>query len=182
MKKLVASAAALAALSAAPARAQDRPVEVEIAPLVGAYLPILDQRGTLDDAMLVGLTGRFDLHRNAAVVLSAAWSPTQSAGATLDLFQWDIGMQGQLPCAVGLSWTLKPFAGVGIGTRTYTFRDLDVNRQTDFAFYSSLGASLRHDRLVFGLTARHGLTAFGPGGDTGARGDVSVFGSVGFTL
>jgi hypothetical protein len=182
MKKLVTTLAALAALSAAPARAQDRSVEVEIAPLVGAYLPILDQRSTLADAMLVGLAGTFDLTRNAALVLSAAWSPTQSAGATLDLFQWDIGMQGQLPVAVARSWTLKPFAGVGIGTRTYSFRDRDVNRQTDFAFYSSLGASLRHDRLVLGLTARHGLTAFGPAGDSGARGDVSLFGSVGFML
>jgi hypothetical protein len=53
--------------------------------------------------------------------------------------------------------------------------DLDLDAQTDFAFYSALGADLRNGRFGLGLTARHQLTAFSPVGDSDARGDLALF-------
>ncbi|MFO0581710.1 MAG: outer membrane beta-barrel protein [Anaeromyxobacter sp.] len=180
MKKILAVAAALAALSATPARAEEPAARVEVAPLVGAYIPILDQRSSLDRALLAGLVGTYDFHPNVAFVGSVAWAGTKSAGEALDLFQWDIGLQGQVPYALTASWTLKPFVGVGVGTRTYDFRHAGLETQTDFHFYSAAGASLRRGALDVGLTLRHELTSGGPYGESETRGNLAPFASVAY--
>jgi hypothetical protein len=182
MKKVLVTLAALAAVAAGPVRAGEPTARLEVAPLVGAFVPVGDQKGVLESAVLTGVLGTYDFHRNVAFVASLAWSPTQSAGAAVDLFQWDIGMQAQAPLALSPGWTLKPFAGVGIGTRTYSYRELDFDQQSDFVFYSALGADLRYRKLALGFTARHQLTAFGPAGDSGARGDLALYGSVGLSF
>ena len=180
MKKTLALLSALAALAAAPARAEEPAARLEVAPLVGAFMPILDQRDTLGDALLVGLVGTYDFHPNVAFAASVAWAAPEAAGRTVDLFQWDIGLQGQLPYALSGSWTLKPFVGVGVGTRTYDFRTAAIETETDFHFYSALGASLRRGGLDVALTLRHELTTGGPQGDSGTRGNLAPFASVGY--
>ena len=177
MKKPIALAAVLAALAAAPARAEEPSRSLDVTPMVGAFLPILDQRDVFSNTLLLGLRGTYDFHPNVAFVATVAWARPEAAGEKVDLFQWDVGLQGQAPFALSSRWSLEPFAGVGIGTRTYSFVDLDLETQTDFAFYAAAGADLRRDRLALGLSARHQLTAFSPVGDSDARGDLAVFAS-----
>jgi hypothetical protein len=180
MKKSLALLTALAALAATPARAEEPAARLEVSPLVGAYMPILGQRDTLGDALLVGLAGTYDFHPNVAFVGALAWAAPKAAGQTVDLFQWDIGLQGQLPYALSASWTLKPFVGVGIGPRTYDFRSAAIETETDFHFYSAVGASLRRGGLDLAFTLRHELTTGGPLGDSGTRGNLAPFASVGY--
>jgi hypothetical protein len=188
MKKLSVIVAAFAALAATQARAEEAPRKFAIAPFVGAYVPTGDQRDVLDDALLVGVTASYDLHPNLAVLGSFGWAPTQAqaqglaAGEDLDLFQYDLGVQGQYPIALSGGWTAKPFVGVGVGARTYSFRDLDVDAETDFAGYVALGGSLQYQAIEVSLTARDYLSAFdGLAGeaDSSTSNDLSMFASVG---
>jgi len=182
MKKHLAVLAAVAALTASPARSQEPDRRLELSPMVGAFVPILDQRDVFSDALLLGLRGTYDFHPNVALVATVSWARPESGGEGVDLFQWDVGVQGQAPLALSGTWTLKPFVGVGIGTRTYAYVDLDLDAQTDFAFYSALGADLRTGRFGLGLTARHQLTAFSPVGDSDARGDLALFATASMRL
>lgn len=182
MRKLSVVAAVLA-LAATTARAGEPVRRWSIAPLVGAYVPTGDQRNLLDDALLTGVTLSHDVRTNLAVVGSFSWTPAQTLrDDDLDLFQYDLGVQGQYPIALAPDLTLKPFVGVGLGARTYDYRDLDVDAETDFAGYASAGAGLEYQTLELRLTARDYLSAFDGvaiEGDSTARNDLALFASMG---
>jgi hypothetical protein len=178
MKKPLALVAVLSALAIPAARAEERPRPFELTPFAGVLVPVAAQRSDLTSAPVLGLRGTYDLHRNLAMVLTGAWARPESGAQKVDLFQWDVGLQGQAPVALSGAWSLEPFAGVGVGTRSYTRVNDGADSQTDFLFYSALGADLRRGRFAVGATARHQLTAFTPAGDSGARGDVALLGGV----
>ncbi|WP_242342140.1 outer membrane beta-barrel protein [Anaeromyxobacter terrae] len=183
MKKLFVITAVVIGLASTSARAEEPSRRLSVAPFVGAFVGTGDQRDLLDDSVLTGLTATYELHRYVAVVGAFGWSPTQvkGLGEDLDLFQYDLGLQGQYPVALADGWTLKPFLGVGAGARTYNFRDLDVDAETDFAGYVSAGANVERGMLAVGLTARDYVTAYdGLAGeaDSTARNDLGLFGSV----
>lgn len=187
MKKLTVIVAAVAALASTTARAEEPARRFSIAPLVGAYVPTGDHRDLLEDSVLTGLTLSYDVHPNVAVVGAFSWAPTKTRGVLgsqdLDLLHYDLGAQGQLPILLAQGWTLKPFVGVGVGGRTYEYRNVSAGGQTDLAGYVSAGAGLEYQALELRLTARDYLTAFdGLGGvdvSSTARNDLSLFGSVG---
>ncbi len=182
MKPSLIVAGALA-LAATAARAEDPVRRWSIAPLVGAYVATGDQRNLLDDSLLSGVTLSYDLHRHLAAVGSFSWTPAQNLrGDDLDLLQYDLGVQGQYPIALAPSLTLTPFVGVGLGARTYDYRDLRVDAETDPAGYASAGAGLEYQTLELRLTARDYVSAFdgvGVEGDSTARNDLALFASVG---
>jgi hypothetical protein len=187
MKKLTVIVAAVAALAAPAARAEEPAHKFSIAPLVGAYVPTGDHRDLFEDSVLTGLTLSYDVHPNVAVVGAFTWAPTKTKGVLgeqdLDLFQYDLGVQGQAPILLVPGWTLKPFVGVGVGGRTYDYRNVSTGSQTDFAGYVSAGAGLEYRAVELRVTARDYLTAFDGLGayevSSTARNDLSLFGSVG---
>lgn len=184
MKKLMIVAAAILGI-AGNAQAQDTTRKLEISPYAGAYLGLGDQRDTLEDAFLAGLRLKYDFHPYVALTGSFAWSPTEAkqfANEKLDVYQYDLGVQGQYPIALTADWTLKPFVGVGVGARTYDFRDLNADAETDFVWYSELGAGIERGPLAFAVTARDTMSAYdGLAGeqDSTTRIDLQLFGSVG---
>jgi hypothetical protein len=183
---LIVFAAAVAGLTSPVARAQEQTRPFDVEPFVGAYVPTGDQRDLLDDAVAVGLTASYDVHRHVAILGSFSWAPTKVKGLAtdddLDLFQYDVGVEGHYPFALGGGWAVRPFLGLGAGARTYSFRDLDVDAETDFAGYVSAGISAQRGPLSVRLIARDYVTAFdglAGGGDDEARNDVSIFAGVG---
>lgn len=185
MKRLIVIAAAVVGLtSVASAQERTRPFDVE--PFVGAYVPTGDQRDLLDDAVTVGLTASYDVHDYVAILGSFSWAPTQVKGLAtdedLDLFQYDVGVEGHYPFALGGGWAVQPFLGLGAGARTYSFRDLDVDAETDFAGYVAAGVGAQRGPLSVRLSARDYVTSFDGldgSGDDEARNDVSIFAGVG---
>lgn len=187
MKKLPVLIAALIAFGASSARAVEPVRKLDVAPFVGAYVPTGSQRDTLKDAVLVGVTASYDVLPNLAVLGTFGWAPTSAKGLAqdddVDLFQYDLGVQYQVPFALRAGWTVAPFAGVGAGARTYNFRHGDADAETDFAGYVSAGAAAQYRMLEARLTARDYLSAYdGLQGerDTSARNDLGLFASVGF--
>lgn len=173
--------AAVAAFASSTARAEEDARRFHVAPFVGAYVPTGDQRDLLEDAVSAGLTASYEVHPYVAVLASFAWAPTKVKALALhddlDLFQYDLGLEGHYPFPVAVGWSLQPFLGLGAGARTYRFRNLDVSSQTDFAGYVSAGLGLERGPFALRLSVRDYVSAFDglTGGESStARNDLSM--------
>jgi hypothetical protein len=110
------------------------------------------------------------------------WSPSEDrltlGDPTLDLYQYDIGGEARAANWVrGETWNFSPFVGLGLGGRTYHYRDLDVDASTQFGGYGALGGDLGFGRLGLRLEARDYLSRFEPligDGDSDTRNDVAL--------
>lgn len=189
MKKLVTAVLAHVLFVSTPALAQEQEPapSFQVSPYAGAFIPTGGQRDVLDDAVLTGLTLSFDLHRNLAVVGTFGWAASEgkdglTLGEDLNVFQYDMGLQGQYPFAIRKGLTLKPFVGAGFGVRTYDFSDLDVNTQSDFVHYFAAGANLEYRHLAVGLAVRDYFGVYDGllvDEDSSTHNDLAVFTSFG---
>ena len=181
---LFALSGALAATSAhAQAVASSPGIGFEVRPYAGAYIPTGTQRDLLKDAVLVGAQASYRILPQLALTGTFGWSPSKDRIAdgnqTLDLYQYDLGAEVRAPSWFASSagaWDFTPFAGIGVGGRTYDYRDLDVDSKTNVAGYGALGAELGFGRTGVRFEARDYVSQFEPlsGGDTKTRNDVTL--------
>jgi hypothetical protein len=188
-RALIALAAVTAFAAFAPRAEAQRSFSVR--PNVGAFVPTGDQKDLLDNAVLVGLQASYDITPSFALVGSFGWAPSKDltlAHEKVDLFQYDLGIEGRLPNltpSAGIS--TRPYATLGAGGRTYNYRDLgDADAQTNFLGYGALGVELAQATGPLGLRleARDNVTAFkglrGELAERKARNDLQF--SAGFTV
>jgi hypothetical protein len=177
-------------VAAASAEAQDQVLTTlsgasrfEIRPFAGAYIPTGDQRDLLEDAVLVGAQASWRAIPQLAITGTFGWAPSRdriTAGdQKLDVYQYDLGAEARAPSWYNKgSWDFTPFVGLGIGGRTYNYRDLDdVDAKTNVAGYGALGGEVGFGRLGLRLEARDYISRFEPltgGGDARTRNDVTV--------
>lgn len=188
MKQLIAGLAAFVALATTPAVAQEQQPSrrFQIAPFVGAFIPTGEQRDLVDDAPLAGLTVSYEVEPHVAIVGSFGWAGSEGTAPALaddvDVFQYDLGIQGGYAFDLGKGLALKPFVGAGFGARTYHLRHLDLEDETDFAGYLGAGADLLFRNLALGVTVRDYVTycdGIGARMDAEARNDIALFTSLG---
>lgn len=187
------AAAVFIALSApvgASAKAQDVVTSrgFELRPYVGAYVPTGDQRDLLKDAVFVGAQGSYRIIPQLAVTGTVGWSPSKDritpGSQKLDLWQYDVGAEVRAPAWLrsgALEFT--PFAGLGVGGRTYDYRDLDVSAKTNVAGYGGVGGEFGFGRTGLRFEARDYVSRFKPltgGGDAKTRNDVTLTGGLTF--
>jgi hypothetical protein len=174
--------ALFASKSAAQATTPGLSPSFEVRPFVGAYLPTGDQRDLLKDAVLVGAQASWRVIPAFAVTGSFGWAPSKdriTAGdQKLDVFQYDVG--GELRAAslytAGV-WDFTPFVGLGVGGRTYSYRDLNVDSKTNVDGYASLGGDVGFGPLALRVEGRDYVSQFKPltgNGDSKTRNDVGV--------
>ena len=175
-------AAASFVLFAASGHAQGPATGAEVRPLVGAYIPTGDQRDVLRDAFLLGAQASYRFIPQFAITGTLAWSPSEDRVArgdeSIDLFHYDVGVEGRAASWLrGTAWDFTPFAGIGLGGRTYSYRDLDVDAQSNFTGYGALGGELGFGRVGARIEARDYLSRFEPlagPGDADTRNDVTL--------
>lgn len=187
--RILVALAALTALAAFAPRAEAQR-SFSIRPNVGAFVPTGDLKDVLDDAVLVGLQASYDLTPSFALIGSFGWAPTKDlalAHEKVDLFQYDLGIEGRLPNLTPSSWfSTRPYAALGAGGRTYNYRDIDADAQTNFLGYGALGVDLAQSNGPIGLRleARDNVTGFkglrGELAERKARNDLQF--SAGFTV
>ncbi len=182
VSRLLGGAAVVALAVANPLEAQSQSSgNFEIRPYVGAYLPTGDQRDILKDAVLLGAQASYRVIPQLAITGTLGWSPTEDrvgAGQTLDLLQYDVGAELRAPAWVQrASWDFSPFVGLGVGGRTYDYRDLDVDAKTNVAGYGALGGEFGFGQFGLRIEGRDYVSRFKPltgTGETKTRNDVAV--------
>jgi hypothetical protein len=140
--------AILTSLTAFSGRAEAQTAEhrpVELRPFVGAFVPTGDHRDLLKGAALVGAQVAYSFTPNVALAGTFGWAPSKDklalASTKLDLFQYDLGVEGRLSNLTPSSDVLmQPYAALGVGGRTYHYRDLkSAASQTNFLGYGAIG-------------------------------------------
>jgi hypothetical protein len=192
IRRTVLTALGLGALlvAAASAEAQDEVLTTrsvaspfELRPFAGAYIPTGDHRDFLKDAVLVGAQASWRVIRQVAITGTFAWAPSEDritvGDEKLDVYQYDVGAEARAQSWYNRgSWDFTPFVGLGVGGRTYNYRDLDdVDAKTTIAGYGALGGEVGFGRLGLRLEARDYVSRFEPlvgDGEAKARNDVTV--------
>ena len=136
----------------------------EIRPFAGVFVPTGSQRDVLDDAGFTGLQLGFEVHPNVTLVGSFGWAPsedvTRSSANKVDIYQYDVGAELGTTRQLGSVWSIRPFVGLGAGARTYSYRDLELDTQTNFAGYGALGTEFRVGRMAIRIEGRDYVSAF----------------------
>ena len=156
-----------------------------IRPIVGAYLPTGDQRDFLKDAVFAGAQASLEFGTNFAVSGSFGWAPSKDkitvGNQKIDAYQYDVGLEARSP--VAFLGEVTPFVGAGIGGRTYSYRDLNVDSKTNFDGYGAVGVDVGVQRRVnVRIEARDYVSRFEPltgTGDAKTRNDIGVFAGLG---
>jgi len=155
-----------------------------IRPIFGAYVPTGDQREFLKDAVLAGAQASLNFGSNFAVTGSFGWAPSKdkiTAGdQKIDAFQYDLGLEVRTPDTY--LGGVTPFVGAGVGGRTYSYRDLNVDSKTNVDGYGAIGVDVGVHRVGVRIEARDYVSRFQPlsgGGDTKTRNDIGVFAGLG---
>ena len=164
------------------AQAPVRSASFELRPYVGAFIPTGEQRDLLKDAVFAGAQASVNVLPQLALTGTFGWSPSKdritSGDQTLDIYQYDIGAEARAASWYrGGSWDFTPFAGLGIGGRTYDYRDLDVSSKTNVAGYGALGGELGFGKVGVRVEARDYISQFKPltgVGDSKTRNDVTL--------
>ena len=181
------AAAVLALVGATTAGAQplipaERRAAFELRPFAGAYLPTGDQRDALRDAFHLGVQASYPIIPQFAVVGTFAWSASKNRAAArdaaVDVLHYDAGVEGRAAgWRRGGTWDFTPFAGIGLGARTYNPRHGNTDSQTKFAGYGAIGGEFGIRRIGLRFEARDYLSQAGPvnGRDeSGTRNDVTL--------
>jgi hypothetical protein len=182
MHRLIHSAAA-AALAAAPLalHAQATGRGFESRSTSGALIATGDQRDILKDAFFTGGQLAYRVHKNVTVVGAFGYSPgTTRTDEKLNVYQYDLGVEGRLPGLVGLgSWAISPYGTLGAGGRTYDYKHAG-GTETNFVGFAGAGADVgpRGARWGVRVGARDYVSSFrglrGELAEREARNDVAI--------
>lgn len=150
---------ALLVAGAATARAQFLGLETpEVRPFAGAYVPTGPQRDVLKDAFVVGGQVAIEARQNFHVLGTFGWSPSEARFLARDngvnLYQADIGGEYFRSYDLNDAWMLRPFGGLGLGVRTFDYRDIDAHAKSYLTGYGALGSELQSGSIALRLEVR----------------------------
>lgn len=147
----------------------------------GTIVPTGAQRQTLGRGNVTALQVAYALQPTFALVTTFGWARTRDIATAgnpkLDVFTYDVGAETRAPRWLeGKGMALTPFAGAGVGGRSYNYRKLPLNATHDLAAYVGAGGELRVRRVAVRLEARDYLTQFKAlnGGDASRAGNDVV--------
>lgn len=162
MKKLVVAVATLC-LVATALPAQTSKVKPEIRPFAGAMIPTGELRNLFLDAPMFGVSTAVELKPTVHVLATFAWVPAQNkygvAQNNVNVFQYTVGAELGFVTPLAGNWELRPFAGLGVGARTYAFQG-GLKDRTCFAGYGALGTEFQIARTALRLEARDNVFCY----------------------
>lgn len=161
--------------------AQATRIKPEIRPFAGAIIPTGDQRDLFLDAPMAGVSTALELKPSLHVLATFTWVAAQNkypvAQDNVNIYQYSVGAELGFVKPLGGRWELRPFAGIGVGGRTYAFQGLGLNDKTCFAGYGALGTEFQIARTALRLEARHNVFRYlspMPGVSAQTRNDIGL--------
>jgi len=148
----------------------------------GAVIPTGAQRDVIKRGNLTAVQLMFVARPELAITSTFGWARSRdimTAGSPkLDVFTYDVGAELRAPQWLsGKTTTFSPFAGAGIGGRSYDYRKLPVAATHNLASYASVGGELGVRRVRVRLEARDYVSGFKPlasGGAARTSNDVVI--------
>lgn len=151
-----------------------------IRPFVGAYLPTGNDRDFLKDGAVYGAQASWNALPSLAITATIGWGEVEEeasiVGQKLDAVRYDIGLETRSE-GVRLG-PIVPFIGAGVGGRTYSYDDLDIDSQSNFVGYGALGIDVSAGIVGMRIETRDNVSRFKPLTGQGAsetRNDVTLF-------
>lgn len=148
----------------------------------GALVPTGEQRNSLKDAEMSAAQLSWVVRPSLAITGTFGWARSRDLASVdtpkLDVFSSDVGVELR-----GAEWfadramTLRPFAGLGAGARSYNYRNLNVDATNNLAGYGTVGGELGVGRVGVRLEVRDYVTGFKPLagiGTSATRNDVMM--------
>jgi hypothetical protein len=180
MKKTIVAVAALGFIvTALPA--QTTKIKPEIRPSAGAMIPTGELRNLFLDAPMFGVSTAVEVKPTVHVLATFAWVPAQDkyglAQNNVNIFQYTAGTELGFVRPLGGNWELRPFAGIGVGARTYAFQGAGLANKTCFAGYGALGTEFQIARTALRLEARDNVFCYRspvPGVSSQTRNDIGL--------
>lgn len=148
----------------------------------GTVIPTGAQRASIERGNVTAAQLTWMIRPSLAMTGSFGWARTRDI-TTIDtprlhLFTWDAGTEVRAPRRMeGGPLSLRPFAGIGVGGRTYDLRDRAGQASHEPAAYISLGGEVGvAHRVTLRLEARDYLSRASStaGRSGGARNDVTL--------
>jgi hypothetical protein len=188
----VSAALTLAAFSlfvasdAAKAQSSEPDKSFQVRVTSGSFAPTGSQRDALESAHVTAAQISWLIRPSLAITGSFSWARSKDLTLTdtpkLDVFTSDLGVETR---AVKLfangPISIRPFAGVGAGMRSYDYRKLAVEGTHNLAGYAAVGAELGLGRVGVRLEARDYVSGFKPLagiGTSDTRNDVVITAAV----
>ena len=148
----------------------------------GTVVPTGDQRDAIARGKLTAAQLSYVMHASLAVTATVGWARSRDIASVndpkLDVFTYDLGAEVRAPHQpLGRGLTVRPFAGIGAGARSYNYRSLDVDATHNLAAYASVGGEVGVRRVRLRVEARDYVTGFKPlagNGPSATRNDVAV--------
>jgi len=148
----------------------------------GTVVPTGDQRDAIARGKLTAAQLSYVVHPALAITATVGWARSRDIARVddpkLDVFTYDLGAEVRAPHqALGRGLTVRPFAGIGAGARSYNYRSLDVDATHNLAAYASAGGEVGVRRVRLRVEARDYVTGFKPlagNGPAATRNDVAM--------
>jgi hypothetical protein len=133
----------------------------------GTLIPTGEQRDAIKRGNLSAVQVTYVARPALAITSTFGWARSRDIATVgdpkLDLFTYDVGAEVRAPrWNEGKAITVRPFAGVGAGGRSYNYRKLDVDATHNLSAYGSVGGELGIGRVRVRLEARDYVSGFKP--------------------
>jgi len=148
----------------------------------GTLIPTGAQRQDLQRANITAAQVAYVIRPDFAITGTFGWARSRDianvARPSIDVFTYDVGAEARSNrWSAGRATTFSPFAGVGVGARSYNYHSPNVDATHNAAGYVSAGGEFGRGRVRLRLEARDYVTGFKPfnGAGTGSvRNDVTA--------
>ncbi|HET7224563.1 MAG TPA: hypothetical protein VFK69_02525, partial [Candidatus Eisenbacteria bacterium] len=154
----------------------------EVRPFAGAFVPTGKQRDVLKDTWMIGAQGGVEMAQRLHAIATLAWA-ANPGGNDPSVFDYNAGIEAFQPIDMSMNWQVRPFAGLGLGARTYVGHGDNTGSETQFAGYGALGTEFQIRRIALRIEGRDYLSRFkGLNGTDRARtgNDLTFSGGVAF--
>ena len=166
MKKLLA-AALLVLVAATSLAAQQRanPLALELRPFGGVLIPTGALADDFKTAAMAGGQVAFELSPVLHLMGTAAWTqghnkfPDVTDDVTY-VWQFDVGAEYTFLRVPMNTVMFRPFVGLGLGARTYDYKEADFDTKTCTAGYGALGTEFLRGDWALRAEARDYMTCY----------------------